>query len=76
MPTTMQTLGIDQLPREVRLQLVQDIWDSIAAEGSVLPLSEAQRCEVERGAAEDDANPNDVVPWDQVKANALARLRQ
>jgi len=60
----------------VRLELVQEIWDSIAADGSTLPLSEAQRRELERRAGEDDANPDDVVPWEEVKATALARLKR
>ena len=73
---TMKSLGIDQLPRDVRVALVQEIWDSIAAEASVLPLSEAQRAELERRCADDDANPDDVVPWEQVKAKAQARLKR
>jgi putative addiction module component (TIGR02574 family) len=72
----MIQLGIDQLPRDVRLALVQEIWDSIAAEAQVLPLREAQRRELECRAVEDDANPDDVVPWEQVKADALARLKK
>ena len=36
-------------------------------------LTNAQRCELERRADDDDANPDDGVPWDRVKAEALAR---
>ena len=73
---TMQSLGIDQLPRDVRVALVQEIWDSIAAESSVVPLSETQRAELERRLADDEANPEDVTPWEQVEADILARLRK
>jgi putative addiction module component (TIGR02574 family) len=76
MSPTIQTLGIDKLPRDVRVALVQEIWDSIAAETSVVPLSEAQRAELERRLAEDESNPDDVIPWEEVKAKALARLKQ
>jgi putative addiction module component (TIGR02574 family) len=38
-------------------------------------LTEAQRRELQRRVAEDDACPDDVVPWEQVKAQALARLK-
>ena len=38
-------------------------------------LSENQREELERRAAEDDAAPDDVIPWEQVKAAALGRLK-
>jgi putative addiction module component (TIGR02574 family) len=70
-----QSLGIDQLPRDQRIALVQEIWDTIAAEPHPPLLTEAQRLELERRVAEDDANPNEVVPWEQVKAQALARLQ-
>jgi putative addiction module component (TIGR02574 family) len=76
MSPTVKSLGIDQLPRDVRVALVQEIWDTIAAETSHAPLSEAQRAELERRLADDDANPDDVVPWEEVKAKALARLKQ
>ena len=58
-----------------RIALVQEIWDTIAAEPHPPLLTEAQRRELERRVAEDDANPNDVVSWEQVKAQALSRLR-
>ena len=73
---TIQSLGIDQLPRDVRLALVQEIWDTIAAEANVMPLSEMQRRELERRAADDDANPDDVTPWEEVKATVLTKLKQ
>jgi putative addiction module component (TIGR02574 family) len=72
----MQSLGIDLLPRDVRVALVQEIWDSIAAETSAVPLSEAHRAELERRLADDEANPDDVIPWEEVKAKALARLKR
>ena len=76
MSPTVKSLGIDQLPRDVRVALVQEIWDTIAAETTHAPLSEAQRAELERRVADDDANPNDVTPWEQVEAEVLARLRR
>jgi putative addiction module component (TIGR02574 family) len=68
-------LGIDKLSREQRLALVQEIWDTIAAEPAPLQLTEAQRQELQRRVAEDDAHPEDVVPWEQVKEQTLARLK-
>jgi putative addiction module component (TIGR02574 family) len=64
------------MTREERLRLVQEIWDTIAAEPHPPLLSEAQRRELEQRIAEDDAAPDDVIPWEQVKAEALARLKQ
>ena len=74
MPPTIRSLGIDRLSREQRIALVQAIWDTIAAEPGPPLLTEAQRRELERRVAEDDARPDDVVPWEQVKAQTLSRF--
>jgi hypothetical protein len=39
-------------------------------------LTEAQRTELMRRLAEDDSYPDDVVPWEEVKAEALARWKR
>jgi putative addiction module component (TIGR02574 family) len=75
MAPTMKDLGIDRLSVEDRLALMHEIWDSIAAEPGRTHLSDAQRRELERRLAEHEANPGDVVPWEQVKAEALARFQ-
>lgn len=71
MQPTIHALGIDQMSREQRLALVQAIWDSIAAEVPPTLLSEAQKQELRRRVAEDDANPDDVVRWEQVRKCSL-----
>ncbi len=76
MALTMKDLGIDQMSIEDRLALVQEIWDSIAAEAAQLPLTEAQRSELERRLAAHAADPTNVIPWEEVKAWALARARR
>lgn len=75
MTPTAESLGITGLSREQRIALVQEIWDTIAAEQSPPLLTEAQRRELQRRVAEDDAHPEDVIPWEQVKTQALARLK-
>lgn len=76
MMPTVKSLGIDRLTREERLNLVHEIWDTIAAEQPAPRLSKALRQELDRRIAEDDANPDDVIPWEQVKREALDQLRQ
>ncbi|HYT88476.1 MAG TPA: addiction module protein [Gemmataceae bacterium] len=75
MSPTLQSLGIDRLTREQRIALVQEIWATIAAEPAESLLTDAQRRELQRRVAEDEANPDDVVPWEQVKAQTLSRLK-
>lgn len=61
---------------EERLQLVGDIWDSIAedvtAEPELLPLTDEERAELDRRIAEDDADPDAAIPWEE----ALAQIRR
>lgn len=65
----------NQLSSDDRLRLVEAIWDGFDAETEPLPpISEAQRRELERRLREHEANPDDVVSWDEVKARLLARL--
>ena len=74
MNASIKSLGIDRLPIDERLALVEDLWDSIAADSAALPITEAQRSELQKRIEEDDAKPNDVIPWEQVKASTLARI--
>jgi putative addiction module component (TIGR02574 family) len=74
MNVSVKTLGIDRLNVEERLALVEEIWATICADASVFPLTDAQRSELDRRVADDDAFPDDVVPWDEVKASVRSRL--
>jgi putative addiction module component (TIGR02574 family) len=74
MPVTVQSLGIDRLPVDEQLALVHEIWDHIAASGARRPLSESQLQELRRRVAEDDADPDNLIPWEEVKAQALKRI--
>jgi putative addiction module component (TIGR02574 family) len=75
MAPTLQALGIDRLGVEDRIALAIAIWESVAAEPHPPLLTEAQRQELERRLADHAANPDDVVPWEKVKAEALARFQ-
>jgi putative addiction module component (TIGR02574 family) len=76
MNASIKSLGIDRLPIDERLTLVEDLWDSIAADSAAVPMTEAQRIELQRRIAEDDAHPDDVVPWEFIKSSTLARLKK
>jgi putative addiction module component (TIGR02574 family) len=72
-PTSLQTLGIDKLTVDEQLELVQALWDHIAASNPGPRLSDSQRQELRRRVAEDEAHPDDHVSWEQVKAEARKR---
>ncbi len=44
----MTKTNLRTLPIEERIQLVEDIWDSIAADQSALPMTDEQRSELDR----------------------------
>jgi putative addiction module component (TIGR02574 family) len=50
-----------------RIQLVEDLWDSIAAEGDSLPVPKSHREELERRRALHRAHPSAALPWEEVR---------
>ncbi|GJL70680.1 MAG: hypothetical protein NPIRA06_33150 [Nitrospirales bacterium] len=74
MNASIKSLGIDRLPIEERLTLVEEIWDSITTDSAAVPLTEAQRAELQKRIEEDDAHPDDLTSWEQVKASTLSRF--
>ena len=67
------------LPIPERIQLVEDIWNSIAQEANArpdtLPLTDAQRAELDRRIADADARPDEAVPWETVRDDLFKRGR-
>lgn len=62
-------LDFKTMPISERIELVEDIWDSIAAETSnSLNLSDAQRAELHKRFAEHQADPSSGLSWEQVRA--------
>jgi putative addiction module component (TIGR02574 family) len=61
---------------EDRIRLVEEIKDEILADAEHSDLTPAQLQELKRRLDDDDANPDDVIPWEVIKAEAQLRLRQ
>ena len=76
MAPSLESLGIDKLNVEERLALVTAIWESIPSEPHLSLLADAQRAELEQRLVDHAANPEDVVPWEQIKADAQARFQK
>jgi len=58
-----------------RIQLAEDLWDSVAAQPEHLPaLSDEQRREIERRLAEHAGDPNSAMSWEEVRARLWSRL--
>jgi putative addiction module component (TIGR02574 family) len=50
-----------------RIQLVEDIWDSVAEIPEALSLTEAQQAELDRRLDAYRRNPAGGLPWEYVK---------
>jgi putative addiction module component (TIGR02574 family) len=56
-----------------RIQLAQDLWDSVAASPESMPaLTAAQLTEIERRLIEHARDPAAAIPWEEVRREALA----
>lgn len=71
---TVNIATLRALPVEVRLDLVEELWDSIAVDQNALPLTEEQRQVLDQrlDAYEIDGNPGR--PADEVLADIRKRL--
>ena len=70
----MSAAALRDLPVEQRLHLVEELWDSIAADQGALGLTDAQRQELDKrlDAYELDRNPGR--PLDDVLTDIRKRL--
>jgi putative addiction module component (TIGR02574 family) len=63
-----------QLPPAERLELAQELWDSVAPE-DMPPLTAEQIEECERRLAEHEADPDSAIPWEKVRAELWSRFK-
>jgi len=69
MMTALQEL--ETLPVPERLQLVEDLWDSIARSNAEIPIPQWQRDELDRRKQNYLRNPDSGRTWDEVKEDIL-----
>ena len=67
-------LDISRLSVSERIQLAEDLWDSVAAETGELPLTEAQCAELDRRLADLERDPDAGESWPVVRARIGQRL--
>jgi putative addiction module component (TIGR02574 family) len=59
---------IRKLSVSQRVQLVEDIWDTLSHENADLPLSEAQMAELDTRRDQLPADPSMGISWETAKA--------
>ncbi|HEX5723899.1 MAG TPA: GNAT family N-acetyltransferase [Longimicrobiaceae bacterium] len=73
----MSTIDLSELLKlseAERIQLAQDLWDSIPAESDALALSEEQIAELDRRLAEHEADPASAISWEEARARLHERF--
>lgn len=58
-----------QLSVAERVQIVEDIWDSISNSPDELPLSETEKAELDKRLESYRQNPNEGIEWETLKRN-------
>jgi putative addiction module component (TIGR02574 family) len=66
-----QLSDILQLSVAERIQLAEDIWDSIAVFPDALEITTEQRQELDRRLQALAQNPKEGISWSELKANLL-----
>jgi putative addiction module component (TIGR02574 family) len=66
-------VDIEQLSVAERIQLVEDLWDSLVVNPDDVPVTQTQRDELERRLQAHHDNPGEGSSWQQVKAGIKRR---
>ncbi len=72
MRTEISMANILRLDVSERIQLVEDVWDSIASVPEAMPLTDKQKKELDRRIVAYHNNPSAGSPWEEVKKRILS----
>ena len=61
---------IGNLSPTEKLELIDVLWESLEAD---VPLTDAQRAELDHRTARYEQNPADVIPWEQVRTGLFKK---
>lgn len=70
---TISVADVLELTPTERVQLAEDIWDSVTEVPEALPMTSAQKTELDRRLVAYRQNPTAGSPWSDVKSRILAR---
>ena len=67
-------VDIEKLNVEERLRLIEALWDSLSSDPSRVPVTQAQKEELDRRLDEIDEGDDVGIPWDDVLERIRKRL--
>jgi putative addiction module component (TIGR02574 family) len=59
-------IDIDTLTTDERLDLIEQLWESLESNSAHVPLSEAQNAELDRRLDEMEQDGAQGIPWEEV----------
>jgi putative addiction module component (TIGR02574 family) len=62
---------IGNLSAAEKFELLDELWESLEADELI--LSDAQRAELDHRIGQYERNPDEVVPWEQVRAGLFRK---
>ncbi len=65
--------SVFDLPPAEKLQLVEDLWDDLAANPGGVPVVDGHKQELDRRKADASAAPGRGLAWQEVKRRARSR---
>lgn len=68
LPDDILAMSVDE-----RIRLVEEVWDSIAATPEAVPLTAAQREQLDTRLEAYEENPQAGSPWEEVKARIVKK---
>lgn len=70
----VSTADLFSLSIPEKIQLVEDLWDSIAGHPEQLELTPEIRCELDKRLEEHEQRPDEVASWDDVRSRLWRAL--
>ena len=67
----ISTVDIAELPLDERIQLVEDIWDTIAELPDTVEVPDWHKAELDKRLESYHANDREGTPWSELKAKLL-----
>ncbi|HUK41443.1 MAG TPA: addiction module protein [Candidatus Acidoferrales bacterium] len=68
-------INVEDLNPEERLRMIEELWDSLTKEPSSVPLTDAQRQELDRRLDDLERSGPEGIPWEEVLEKVRSRPR-
>jgi putative addiction module component (TIGR02574 family) len=69
-----RSIDIDRLDVEQRLRLIERIWESLSKDPGAIPMTPAQRAELDRRLDEVEQGDTGGIPWEEVLESIRKRM--